>query len=57
MLVSPLIPKVIAVDGVIVGAFGGILFDFLYYNYGSKCIIEPCRKYYGGLVIGRQVYR
>jgi hypothetical protein len=51
MLVSLLIPKVVAaVNGVITGAFSGILFNFFYYNCGSNYIIEPCRKYYGGLI-------
>ena len=48
MLVSPPNPKVIAaVNSVIVAAFGGILFDFFYYNCGSDYITEPYRKYYG----------
>jgi hypothetical protein len=48
MLVSsPDLDIVAAVDGVVVCAFGGILFDFLYRNYGSNCIIKPYRKYYG----------
>jgi hypothetical protein len=37
---------VAAVDGVVVYAFGGILFDFLYYNRSSNYITKPCRKYY-----------
>ena len=41
---------VTAVDGVITGAFGGILFNFFYYNFSSNYIIKPYRKYYGGLV-------
>jgi hypothetical protein len=49
MLVSsPNLNIVAAVDGVVVCAFSGILFDFLYCNYGSNYIIKPCRKYYGG---------
>jgi hypothetical protein len=51
MLVSPLMPKVVAaVNGVVVVAFGSILFNFFYYNPSSNYIIEPYRKYYGGLV-------
>jgi hypothetical protein len=51
MLVSPLIPKVVAaVNSVVTGAFGGILFNFFYCNRGSDYIIEPYRKYYNGLV-------
>ena len=53
MLISSLIPKVVtAINSVITGAFGGILFNFLYYNYGSKYVTKPYRKYYGGLVNG-----
>jgi hypothetical protein len=49
MLVSsPDLDVVAAVDGVVVYAFSGILFDFLYYNRGSDYIIKPYRKYYGG---------
>ena len=48
ILVSPPNPKAVAaVDGVIVAAFGGILFNFFYYNRGSNYITEPYRKYYG----------
>jgi hypothetical protein len=51
MLVSlPNLDIVAAVDGVVVCAFGGILFDFLYRNYSSDCITKPCRKYYDGPV-------
>jgi uncharacterized membrane protein YeiH len=51
MLVSPLIPKVVAtVNGVITGAFGGILFDFFYRNLSSNYITEPYRKYYSRLI-------
>jgi hypothetical protein len=51
MLVSlPNLNIVAAVDGVVVCAFGGILFDFLYYNRSSNYITKPCRKYYGGPV-------
>ena len=47
MLVSsPNLNIVATVDGVVVYAFGGILFDFLYYNYSSNYITKPCRKYY-----------
>jgi hypothetical protein len=47
MLVSsPNFNIVAAVDGVVVCAFGGILFDFLYYNRSSDYVIKPCRKYY-----------
>ena len=53
ILVSPLNPKVvITVIGVIVGAFGSILFDFFYYNYSSNYITEPYRKYYSRFVNG-----
>jgi hypothetical protein len=49
MLVSlPNLNIVAAVDGVIVCAFGSILFDFFYYNCSSDYITKPCRKYYGG---------
>ena len=52
ILVSPLIPKVITtIKGVITSAFGGILFNLFYYNYSSKYVIEPCRRYYSGLII------
>ena len=45
MLVLPSVPKVvIAVGGVVVGAFSGILFDFFYYNCGSECVTEPYRS-------------
>jgi uncharacterized membrane-anchored protein YitT (DUF2179 family) len=47
MLVSlPDLDIVAAVDGVVVCAFGSILFDFLYYNRGSDYITKPYRKYY-----------
>ena len=47
IVVSPPNLKVIAaIDGVITGAFGGILFNFFYYNYGNNYIINPYRKYY-----------
>jgi hypothetical protein len=51
MLVSsPNLNIVAAVDGVIVCAFGSILFDFLYHNPSSDYITKPYRKYYGGPV-------
>ena len=51
ILVSLLVLKVVtAVNGVIAGAFSSILFNFFYYNYSSKYIIEPYRKYYGRLI-------
>jgi hypothetical protein len=43
----PNLDVVAAVDSVVVCAFGGILFDFLYRNRSSNCITKPCRKYYG----------
>ena len=43
---------VAAVNGIMTGAFGSILFDFFYYNYSSNYIMEPYRKYYGGLING-----
>ena len=46
MLVSPLdldLEVVATINGVIMGAFGSMLFDFFYYNYGSNYIIKPCR--------------
>jgi hypothetical protein len=44
MLVSsPNLNIVAAVDGVVVCAFSSILFNFLYYNRGSNCIIKPYR--------------
>ena len=53
MLTSLLVPKVVTtINGVITGAFSSILFNFLYYNYGSNYIIKPYRKYYGGLING-----
>ena len=53
MLVSPLVPKVItAVNGVITGAFSGILFNFFYYNRSSNYITEPYRSTTVGLLIG-----
>jgi hypothetical protein len=53
MLVSlPNLNIVAAVNGVMVCAFGGILFNFFYYNCGSNYIIKPYRKYYDGLING-----
>ena len=55
ILVSPLdldFKVVAAIDGVVTGAFGGILFNFFYYNYSSNYIIEPYRKYYGRFLNG-----
>jgi hypothetical protein len=47
ILVSPLnLKAVTAVDGVVTATFGGILFDFFYYNPGSNYITTPYRKYY-----------
>jgi len=53
ILVSPPNPKVVAaINGVVTSYLGGIvLFNFFYYNRGSKYITEPYRKCYGGLVI------
>ena len=49
ILVSVPNPNVVtAVNGVVVGAFSSILFDFFYYNYSSNYITEPGREYYGG---------
>jgi hypothetical protein len=51
MLVSsPNLDIVAAVNGVVVYAFSGILFNFFYYNLGSNYIIKPYRKYYGRLI-------
>jgi hypothetical protein len=48
MLVSsPNLNIVATIDSVVVCAFSGILFDFLYYNYSSNYITKPYRKYYG----------
>ena len=47
ILVSPPNPKVVAaINSVVVDAFGGILFNFFYYNRSSNYITEPYRKYY-----------
>ena len=51
MLVSLLVPKVVTtVNSVVTSAFGSILFDFFYRNYGSDYIMEPYSRYYGRLV-------
>jgi len=53
MVVSlPDLKVVAAVNSVIVTALGSILFNFLYYNLSSKCIIKPYRKYYSRLIKG-----
>ena len=53
MLTSPLVPKVVAaINSVMTSAFGGILFNFFYYNYSSNYITEPSRKYYNGFLNG-----
>ena len=43
---------VAAVDSVVTSAFGGILFNFLYYNYSSNYITKPYREYYSGFLNG-----
>ena len=49
MLMSPKVPKVVtATNSVVTSAFGGILFNFLYRNLGSECVINTYRKYHGG---------
>jgi hypothetical protein len=51
MLVSsPNFNIIATVNGVVVYAFGGILFNFFYYNYSSNYIIKPYRKYYNRLI-------
>jgi len=51
ILVSLPNPKVVAaVNGVVAATFSSILFNFFYYNLGSKYITKPCRKYYGKLI-------
>ena len=53
MLTLLLILKVVTtVNSVVTSAFGSMLFNFLYYNYGSKYITKPCRRHYGRLVNG-----
>jgi uncharacterized membrane protein YeiH len=45
ILVSPPNPKVVAaVNSVVTTAFGGILFDFFYYNRSSDYITIPSRN-------------
>jgi len=51
-VLPPDLKVVAAVDGVVVAAFGGILFNLLNRNRGSNCITEPYRKYYGRLING-----
>jgi hypothetical protein len=51
ILVSlPNLNIVAAVNGVVIFAFSGILFNFFYYNRSSNYIIKPYRKYYNGLI-------
>jgi hypothetical protein len=50
ILVSPDLEVVVAVNGVVTAAFGGMLFDFFYRNYSSDCITEPCSRNYGRFV-------
>jgi hypothetical protein len=38
---SPNLNIIAAVNGVVVYAFSGILFNFFYYNYSSNYIIKP----------------
>jgi len=46
-------PKVVAaVNSVITGAFGGILFNFFYRNYSSNCITTPYRSTTVNILIG-----
>ena len=53
MLIFSLIPKVIAtVNGVVTSAFGGMLFNFFYYNYSSNYITKPYRECYSGFLKG-----
>jgi len=48
MLVSPPNPKVVAtIDSVVTSYLGSMLFNFFYYNSGSKYITEPYSRYYG----------
>jgi len=49
--VSPPDLKVVAaVNGVVVAAFSGMLFNLLNRNHSSDCVTEPYSKYYGRLV-------
>jgi hypothetical protein len=51
ILVSlPNLNVIAVVKGVVIFAFGGILFNFFYYNYGSNYITKPYRKYYNRLI-------
>jgi len=58
MLVSSLdiaFKVVAAINSVVTSAFGGMLFNFFYYNLGSNYITEPCRKYYSGFLNGLDI--
>jgi len=51
--VSPPNPKVVAaINGVVTAAFGGILFNFFYYNRSSNYITTPSRSTTVGALIG-----
>jgi len=52
LVLLPNLNVVAAVNGVMTNTFSGILFNFFYYNFGSKYIIKPGRKYYGRLING-----
>jgi hypothetical protein len=53
MLVSPPNSKVVAtINGVVTAAFGGMLFDFFYRNYGSDCVTIPSRSTTVNTLIG-----
>jgi hypothetical protein len=53
ILVSLPIPKVVTtINGVVTTAFGGILFDFFYYNLSSNYITIPYRSTTVGALIG-----
>jgi hypothetical protein len=47
---SPNLDIVAAVNGVVVCAFSGILFNFFYCNRSSNYITKPYRKYYNRLI-------
>ena len=47
LVLVPNLNVVATANGVVVSAFGSILFDFFYYNCGSNYITEPYREYYG----------
>ena len=49
-MLLPNLKVVATIDAVVAAAFSGILFNFFYYNCGSKYITKPYRKYYSGLV-------